>query len=1110
MVFSRATKFEEGFPSRVISTVVEKFSAGVDSKNLNREGRTERGRRMVAEELKLSKVDVKGRQQQFENMAQSKDTKIRNVTRSKSTENPAARLISTSRKARSVSAEPAQRSNVLQQSAKFGTTSGVVNRAGSVKKQNNMIGFKNSINVGKVADKFEKKSEASLDAGPTKRVISPVSGQNPSRGVEQINGDARERTDGPGALSKGPISLHSSTIEDRIKKLEKGEDLKKPKWFISKSGIDIRRSHLEKQQSEDTLQTPESELNGKREQQINGNCQSRVMKDFSKDIGFGKYNGANDARRSREIADAKNAKNSSASADKEKNDEPDWKSKMKAKGDRNTTIEAEEDVVLTKQGKTVMHENEKEQQVSSLGSEIVPTDDAPLQTRPRISTNTDDGESSPDKISESPPYEDPIPSKLERTPSMKILISTRAPKSPATQRSTAIVRVNSKSSEKGDTQPLIMKQSNPSSQEPLEDNEEVHRGSSSISLEEPQKRSNIDEGIELKQKTPAHRTESNNSVFDDESGYYGNVRSDLRGQRGLSPEKQRLLSELLSLENKDLAKSLGLSDELIELLREEEGYWKRQVELKKWRESHESKGKDEFGRKTFDPAKEKKIAELRKQHNVRQSHKAAEDDGLVEELHLAEQRLSAKETPDFYSMTRRAESDRPAPVHIVNNGSSISPSNKTIYLKQRQVGNGEARFNGHLPRRDNRYSYPPLVGADTIFGGEPTGMYRARPNTKSYDHLPRGAPPLPTEYSKVPSLNTISNGPITYFEHIANVQRRSLVAEPYASHPRRKSVESTKSVEPQLSGKSDGLRYSSHDSVFDDSRQELQVDGDIEVIDGNSNFKSPDGRGSFDVATESNVLLNNSARVMPEYGEQGSAFTRLRQQNHFTDPSYLSLLNNNNYDGDDNNNNNNYIGDEYLHTSVPGAGNQNETSIEGGRSYEPHFGEAIDGGMRTYHVTRVAVRYSRPGSSNEEGSVKKETTSQSSNSVEDLLFRPKSNESTVFSENDAPTNANYFNEYRSLSSEEVTMEELREAKLMVMKNTSKMRCFSCQMLISERAAMTVVDSGLFWHTTCFYCVVCGIMLVKTKKGSATQVRLIDNELHCMTCFSQDGGQLSEV
>ena len=82
----------------------------------------------------------------------------------------------------------------------------------------------------------------------------------------------------------------------------------------------------------------------------------------------------------------------------------------------------------------------------ALGSEIVPSDDAPLQTRQRISTNTDDGESSLDKISESPPYEDSIPSKLERTPSMKILISTRAPKSPATQRSTAIVRVNSKSS----------------------------------------------------------------------------------------------------------------------------------------------------------------------------------------------------------------------------------------------------------------------------------------------------------------------------------------------------------------------------------------------------------------------------------------------------------------------------------------------------------------------------------------------------------------------------------------------------------------------------------------------------------------------------------------
>ena len=658
--------------------------------------------------------------------------------------------------------------------------------------------------------------------------------------------------------------------------------------------------------------------------------------------------------------------------------------------------------------------------------------------------------------------------------------------------------------EKGDSRPHVMKQSDTSSQELLQDNEETHKGSSGTSLEAPQKSGNIDEETELKQKTPAQRTESNNSVFEDESGYYRNVRSDLRGQRGLSPEKQRLLSELLSLENKDLAKSLGLSDELIELLREEEGFWKRQVELKKWRESHESKGKDEFGRKTFDPAKEKKIAELRKQHNLMQSHRVAEDDGLVEELRLAEQRLSAKETPGFQSMTRRTENDRHTPMHIVSNRSSVSPSNKTIYLKQHPVGNGEARFNGNLPRRDNRYSYPPLVGADTIFGGEATGMYRTRPNAKSYDHLPRGVPPLPTEYFKAPSLNTISNGPITYFEHIANVQRKSLVAEPYASHPRRKSVESTKSVEPQLSGNDDGPRYSSHDSVFDYSRQELQVDGDTEVVDGNSNFKSPDGSGSFGVATESDGLFNYSASIMPGYtnSEQGSAFKRLRQQNHFTDPSYLSLLNNNN--NNNSNNNNNYNGDDYSYTSVAGAGNQNETSIEGGRNYEPRFGETIDGGMRTYHVTRVAVRYSRPGSSNEEGSVKKESTSHSSNSFEDLLYRPKSNESTVFSENGAPTNTSYFNEYLSRSNEEVAMEELREAKLMVMKNTSKMRCFSCQMLISERAAMTVVDSGLFWHTTCFYCVVCGIMLVKTKKGSATQVRLIDNELHCITCFSQDG------
>lgn len=62
-----------GFPSRAISIVAEKFSSGKDS---IRESKRERGRRMVAEELKLSRVDVKERQQKFENMSQSKDPKV--------------------------------------------------------------------------------------------------------------------------------------------------------------------------------------------------------------------------------------------------------------------------------------------------------------------------------------------------------------------------------------------------------------------------------------------------------------------------------------------------------------------------------------------------------------------------------------------------------------------------------------------------------------------------------------------------------------------------------------------------------------------------------------------------------------------------------------------------------------------------------------------------------------------------------------------------------------------------------------------------------------------------------------------------------------------------
>ena len=598
-------------------------------------------------------------------------------------------------------------------------------------------------------------------------------------------------------------------------------------------------------------------------------------------------------------------------------------------------------------------------------------------------------------------------------------------------------------------------------------------------------------------------------MIEDESGYYRNVRSDLRGQRGLSPEKQHLLSRLISLENKGLANSLGFSDELLELLREEEGFWKRQVELKKWRESHESRGKDDFEKSTFDPAKERKIAELRKQHNLRQAQKSTEDGLTVEELRLAEERLLAQEASDLLRNSGKERNERGLPIPAVNNRPTITPINKTIYLKQRPASTDTDRLNSILSKRDGRYSYPPPAVADPTFGDKSIGLSKARQNIRSYDQLPRNLQPISNESTRIPSLNTVSNGPITYFEHIANVQRKSLVAEPYASHPRRKSIESPKTVELPPSRSDGDLRFGSRDSVFDYSKV-MPVDGDAEGVSTQSRilsqYHAADHWSPFGVATRSDSGLDYVKDSSPT--EKRLAFNQLRQQNNFTDPSYFSLINSKRHNGDGFSNIPEQQGGSPL-ANGDDAVNQGETSIDRDHDTkanvysQPQSGEGIDGGMRTYHVTSVAVRYAKAGPSSEGAFIKNEAISQSSSSIEGPSSRPMANGSRAFSESDSMF-ASSRRDFRSLSDEVLSVEKLREAKLIVSSNASRIRCSSCQRLINERAVMTVADSGMFWHTTCFYCVVCGIMLVKTKRGSATQVRLIDDELHCITCFSQDG------
>ena len=680
--------------------------------------------------------------------------------------------------------------------------------------------------------------------------------------------------------------------------------------------------------------------------------------------------------------------------------------------------------------------------------------------------------------------------------------------------------------DKGDARPQVVRQNERASQELAHDSTDVN-SEPSVNLSETTQGSNQTyENGRFEDHMPKYRGESTGSVFEDESGYYKNIRSDLRGPRGLSPEKQRLLSELLSIENKELAKSMGLSDELIELLREEEGFWKRQVELKRWRESHENRGRDDFGKKNFDPDKEKKIAELRKQHNSRQNQKSSGEDGLtIEELRLAEERQLAQEISELRRMNGKEEGERQLAASIVNNRTSMSPRNKTIYLKQGSVGNGVATFNSNLVRRDARRSYPQPMLADPFISNDSSGLMTARPNIRINDRFPRSTQPVPIENARAPSLNIVTNGPITYFEHIANVQRKSLVAEPYASHPRRKSVESPNLAEPPPARNDGSPRFGSRDSILDYSRDILHPDGDADRITSDSKVASQSyfakNGGHFGVDAEGDSELKYSMGSMPEYDPTGqrNAFTDLKKQNHFTDASYLPFINNDN--NNNNNNNNKHNEDPYSNISeqlprsqIANNGediHQDETRIERDHNQEaminhqPHFGEGVDGSTRTYHVTSVAVRYARAGLLNRGGLSNKERLSQSSHSIEEPMLRQQVNGSRAFSESNLMISNNY-NDYKSMSDGNIDKERLGEALLVVAKNTSKTRCSSCRRLISERAVMTVADSGMFWHTTCFYCVVCGIMLVKTKRGSTTQVRLIDDELHCLTCFSQDGNK----
>lgn len=648
------------------------------------------------------------------------------------------------------------------------------------------------------------------------------------------------------------------------------------------------------------------------------------------------------------------------------------------------------------------------------------------------------------------------------------------------------------------------------------------------------------------------RSKRRSSEYEEGSCYYRDVRHGLRGQRGLSPEKQQLLSELLSLENQEMAKTLGLSDDLIELLREEEGFWKRQVELKKWRETQESKGKDAPGYKFIDPAKERKIAELRRQHSLEQLQKANDEKGLtVEELRLAEQRMLSKEASELLHLVENKEDIESArnPSYVESSPDDRNPTNKKIFLKQYSVGSGVPVSNDNNSlKRDKRYSYPPPadIKDQTV---DKHGPFERKPYIRSYDHLSRSIHSTPIEQRQAPPLNTVSNGPITYFEHIANMQRKSLVAEPYASHPRRKSIENMHAnvvngerneTVPPSSDNVTSRRFDSHDSVFERTKDAQDIgsdgyqnDGLKDVNQNNITDITYPSRSIMDAESSFQFARNDTANHSPSDNE--NVFKSLQRQHDFTDPSYLSLINNHKLSNYQNGRSQRQLNspnsqlEQTAHIPVRTRSyssdkgqvhSQGETILNGEYDEEPtlpvseestQFDERVDGTMRTYHVTSVAVRYARAGPSSEVKleDMKSQVTHPSSGegpySVEEQMDGVKRSlhGSRAFSENDSLIQDDRIR-HRYFSDEVMQTDKLWEAKLIVAKTSARKRCSTCQRLINDTALMTVAGSEMAWHTTCFYCVVCGIMLVKTKRTGITQVRLIDDELHCITCFSQDG------
>ncbi|CAJ0942066.1 unnamed protein product, partial [Mesorhabditis belari] len=74
--------------------------------------------------------------------------------------------------------------------------------------------------------------------------------------------------------------------------------------------------------------------------------------------------------------------------------------------------------------------------------------------------------------------------------------------------------------------------------------------------------------------------------------------------------------------------------------------------------------------------------------------------------------------------------------------------------------------------------------------------------------------------------------------------------------------------------------------------------------------------------------------------------------------------------------------------------------------------------------------------------------------------------------------------------------------------SGKHRCGHCGNELGRGQAMIIESLSLYYHLSCFRCIVCGTALGNGTTGADVRVR--DGKLHCYSCYSNDAVQLSKV